>query len=1066
MAVVHQATGTLVTSTGAALSVAWPAHQADDIGILVIEASGNSAAQTAPTGWTSIADVRDVNTTAGSRFRAYWRRATSGAMGNVTTFTCLDHQMAVIFTFRGCIDSGSPVDASASGNKGFNSGDSASTTATLPSVTTTVANALIVLLCGRPDDSASTTHFGTPTNANLTGISAGVEHGDTTGNGGGFVMAYGTKVSAGATGTTTMSKSASTTDTYIVIALAPVQAGGTGVINKSLGALTGTALGVVPIPPTPPPVVVPPGPPELTYGVGPWTGETPTTPLTHFSGMTIKDNLAGPEITFTMSARTLASQVMSGLASDLWVYRKNVLWLRCRILPIRQSWDEHGEDLIQVTAVGYRRLVEARHITSGPPTFTAVDQGDIGWQLIQHTQNTNGGFLGIGQGTIITGQLRDRNEYQIGDNIGSILGDLGKVQQGMWWGIDEHLTYDARLWDNFPQRTEPIVHGVNAVRMERNRGLGFANAAGAVGSRAATVPVWVETADIDTDPRGRWEAWDASHSSVIEQATVSEYANGLLAERAYAPTQWTIRVTKTNWLAQDWRPGDIVNVTVPASAVDELESPVEATTQITEVTITADEHGAIDVTIAAVELGSVDIEPPPPDPDPPVLLTAPSLSVLGGVWYVDTAWNSTTGSWLNAVSFAYQWQQSATAGGTYVNAATSSPGGSATSAVYAPPAEDEGLFYRCQVTATGPGGSLAAVSNSQQSVGQPDPIATLVPPDGYCWWGVHAAQRGTNGNANATGYSQWRVPARRYADALHFYNSAYNDWNGTLVVGGAEPGSTYRTLAELHPDGSSIIVVNIKMASNTSRANVAAGANDAFITSWANNVKVYPHRLIVFLDHEYDNNTPTAGNQPADHANAFRRWVQVARAAGADNVEWGWNPAGYSSGVGTGGLKLNQMWAGDDCVDWIFQNPYFTGVNRTDYARNVRSGRPWSLMQENIANMASWNGFMTWATTAKTIGVNGLAYAFGGNKPVGIGEWGTWGEISGMTDSVCAAMIRSVGTQWADWPQVKMSLHYNNYQSHDNRVDDSGTNDRLLRADAFGDVGALAQFNYGIENAP
>jgi hypothetical protein len=158
--------------------------------------------------------VTDVATTAGSKLQVWWKRAASAAETSVAVPDSGDHQVAAIFTFRGCIPTGNPWNVATTGTK-----TTASTTATVPSLTTTVPDTLVVAVVGRPDDSASTTHFGTLTNANLTGIGAGGEAGTTSGHGGGFCVEYGTFAGVGSTGTSTLSKTASTTDTYMALAL-------------------------------------------------------------------------------------------------------------------------------------------------------------------------------------------------------------------------------------------------------------------------------------------------------------------------------------------------------------------------------------------------------------------------------------------------------------------------------------------------------------------------------------------------------------------------------------------------------------------------------------------------------------------------------------------------------------------------------------------------------------------------------------------------------------------------------------------------------------------------------
>lgn len=346
--------------------------------------------------------------------------------------------------------------------------------------------------------------------------------------------------------------------------------------------------------------------PRIALSVGPWRSSSPVQLITQLSDATLKLSLArGPEVTFSMPSNSPAARVSSGLATDVWVMRYGVPIERCRMLPIDQLWGADGTSAARVLAVGYKRLVEARYIVSGPPVFNGVDQGEIMWQLIVHTQAQSGGNMGITAGARTTGVVRDRNEYRIGDNLGKLMTDLGNVIDGAWWGVDADRVFTARLWDDFETHTDPVVLGRNAVSMDRARGKAFANAAGAMGSVEQTVPTWVASADVTTDLRGRWEAFDASHSTVTEQPTVDNYAAGLLAERERQPGVWRVELEPAWWFdkGSDYMPGDYVHVVVPASAVDELgPAPVEALGQVTEVSIA---FGADDATAVALAIEEV-----------------------------------------------------------------------------------------------------------------------------------------------------------------------------------------------------------------------------------------------------------------------------------------------------------------------------------------------------------------------------------------------------------------------------------------------------------------------------
>lgn len=204
-------------SAGAAsVAVAWPAHVTGDLGILVIETGGEGTTLTPPSPWQSVTGSprTDLATTAGSKLQVWWKFATSGAEANVNTGDSGDHQVARIITFRG-VDPTTPFDVTSV----TDAKTTASTTVTWPTITTATDNALVVLIATRPNDATSVTTFSNPVNANLTDLLERGEAGTNAGHGGGFVIVTGTKATAGAVGTTTMTSGTSTTNAEFVIAL-------------------------------------------------------------------------------------------------------------------------------------------------------------------------------------------------------------------------------------------------------------------------------------------------------------------------------------------------------------------------------------------------------------------------------------------------------------------------------------------------------------------------------------------------------------------------------------------------------------------------------------------------------------------------------------------------------------------------------------------------------------------------------------------------------------------------------------------------------------------------------
>lgn len=204
----YQAKSSLGTGTGDVI-VAWPSHTTDDIGLLFVQTADESVST--PSGWTLI-DSYSYSTW--TRITAFWCRATSGAMSDVTVTDPGNHAIVTMLTFRGCAASGSPVDIYTGGS------DNPGTTLTVAGTTTTVDGALIVTAASyAPAETTTTSGW---TNSELMSITERVDEYYAPGGGvssGGIAVATGAKAFAGPYGTTTATVSTSSKQAWISIAL-------------------------------------------------------------------------------------------------------------------------------------------------------------------------------------------------------------------------------------------------------------------------------------------------------------------------------------------------------------------------------------------------------------------------------------------------------------------------------------------------------------------------------------------------------------------------------------------------------------------------------------------------------------------------------------------------------------------------------------------------------------------------------------------------------------------------------------------------------------------------------
>jgi hypothetical protein len=212
-----QAAGTAVSGT-TGVTPTWPAHQTGDIALLFMETQGDvTPTLTTASGFVLVGSNNAVNSAAGTRLTVFWARASSNAMAAPVIANTTDHVYAQILTYRRVLWSGNPWSVTAAGNKA-----TASTTVTVTGVTPTDTNSLIVQVVTRSDDSAAASFSG-QTNANLIGLAERVDGGTTTGNGGGFAVWDGVRLSNVATGNTTANISVSVVNAFRTLALRPAR---------------------------------------------------------------------------------------------------------------------------------------------------------------------------------------------------------------------------------------------------------------------------------------------------------------------------------------------------------------------------------------------------------------------------------------------------------------------------------------------------------------------------------------------------------------------------------------------------------------------------------------------------------------------------------------------------------------------------------------------------------------------------------------------------------------------------------------------------------------------------
>ena len=187
-------------------------------------------------------------------------------------------------------------------------------------------------------------------------------------------------------------------------------------------------------------------------------------------------------------------------------------------------------------------------------------------------------------------------------------------------------------------------------------------------------------------------------------------------------------------------------------------------------------------------------------------------------------------------------------------------------------------------------------------------------------------------------------------------------------------------------------------------ASISNGSHDAYITKFAQAAAAWKNPFFLRFDAEMNGwwlpwSEQTNGNQPGDFVRAWRHTVDIFRAQGATNVTWVWCP----NIVGPNSTSMNELYPGDNYVDWVSTDGYNYGTDRNN--------QPQSFNQ--IFGFSAYDGGFNTYQMLQTLAPT---------KPIMIAEVGS-SETGG---SKAAWLTDAFGTQLAsNFPAVKAVMYFN-----------------------------------------
>jgi DNA-binding beta-propeller fold protein YncE/fibronectin type 3 domain-containing protein len=212
---ISSGTGTITPSLPSGLA-------SGDVLLLFVETANQAVSISNPNGgaWAEVAGSPQGTGSAGgtsaTRLTVFWSRY-NGTQGNPTVSDSGNHQIARMIAIRGAAAAGDPWDVTAGGIE-----TTSDTSASIPGVTTTVDNTLVVVaVAGSLPDANGTANFSAWSNANLANLTERTDDTRNSGNGGALGIATGEKATAGATGNTAVTHASAAIKGLITIAIKP-----------------------------------------------------------------------------------------------------------------------------------------------------------------------------------------------------------------------------------------------------------------------------------------------------------------------------------------------------------------------------------------------------------------------------------------------------------------------------------------------------------------------------------------------------------------------------------------------------------------------------------------------------------------------------------------------------------------------------------------------------------------------------------------------------------------------------------------------------------------------------
>lgn len=329
---------------------------------------------------------------------------------------------------------------------------------------------------------------------------------------------------------------------------------------------------------------------------GPPPSGTRDRELTKARGRTVTWRLlASSTAQFSINGRADEAAGIVALATDLTIFRDDEKLYRGRVGPENDTIDQNRH-LCQFTFTDYRGMLFYRVTGDTGAAYDDEADGAIALDLVTTSQARAGGDWGVTAGVGTTTGTHREKTIDPGKPVDQSIGELANLDGGFEWEIDADLALN--LWH--PQRgaDNGVVLDFRGLVSKIARQLDpkkFANAGVVSGSQGLT-PVAFETADVGTDPRGRWET-SAGYPTITEQSTLDARGPWLRDQTSTLRPTYSVTLKRDAWggRAHIWL-GDTVTL-----AIDSGRLQVNDPFRVIELSAQPGDSGSETITLGLLE---------------------------------------------------------------------------------------------------------------------------------------------------------------------------------------------------------------------------------------------------------------------------------------------------------------------------------------------------------------------------------------------------------------------------------------------------------------------------------